>query len=147
MQHRSKRVGPYCRSQFSTLFLVLSALPSRFYEKFSVREVRKKNELQVCALNHNRAIYNFSIAHWDDRLKLIEKRNLAKEDGFRQRHFKIDIKIVPHFARSKLNLVEISTFPLNNFIVCLTKIMNRVVKNWAHFYKIKYFKNQSFQRI
>ena len=25
MQRRSKRVGPYCRSQFSTLFLVLSA--------------------------------------------------------------------------------------------------------------------------
>ena len=24
MQRRSKRVGPYCRSQFSTLFLVLS---------------------------------------------------------------------------------------------------------------------------
>ena len=81
----------------------LCTLPSRFYEKFSGRELRK-NELQVCALNHTRANYNFSIAHWDDRLKLIEKRNLAKEDGFRQWHFKIDIKIVPHFARSKQNL-------------------------------------------
>jgi hypothetical protein len=61
----------------------LCTLPSCFYEKFSVRELRK-NELQVCALNHTRANYNFSIAHLDDRLKLIEKRNLAKEDGFRQ---------------------------------------------------------------
>ena len=29
MQHRSKRVGPYCRSQFSTLFLVLSGKSSK----------------------------------------------------------------------------------------------------------------------
>ena len=29
----------------------------------------------------------------------------------------------------------------------LTKIMNRADKNWAHFYEIKYFKNQRFQKI
>ena len=38
---------------------------------------------------------------------------------------KLDIKPLMH-------LLEISTFSLNNFIVRLTKIMNRADKNWAH---------------
>ena len=38
-------------------------------------------------------------------------------------------------------------FSLNNVIVRLTEIMNRADKDWAHFSKIKYLKNQSFQKI
>ena len=40
---------------------------------------------------------------------------------------KLDIKTLMH-------LLEISTFSLNNVIIRLTKIMNRVNKNWAHFW-------------
>ena len=43
------------------------------------------------------------------------------------------------------HLLEIGVFSLNNVIVRLTKIMNRADKNWAHFQKIKYFKNQIFE--
>ena len=32
-----------------------------------------------------------------------------------------------------MHLLEISTFSLNNVMVRLTKIMNKVDKNWAHF--------------
>ena len=39
---------------------------------------------------------------------------------------KLDIKPL-------MQLLEISTFSLNNVIVRLTKIMNRADKNWAHF--------------
>ena len=46
-----------------------------------------------------------------------------------------------------MHLLEISIFSLNNAIFRLIKIMNRVDKNWAHFKKIKYFKNQSFQKM
>ena len=42
--------------------------------------------------------------------------------------------------------VEISIFSLYHVIVRVTKIMNRADKNWAHFWKIKYFQNQSFQK-
>ena len=45
-----------------------------------------------------------------------------------------------------MHLVEISIFSLNLVIVRLTKIMNRADKNWAQFYKIKYLKNQKFQK-
>ena len=44
-------------------------------------------------------------------------------------------------------LQEISIFLLNHVIVRHTKIMNRADKNWAHFQKTKYSKNQSFQKI
>ena len=41
--------------------------------------------------------------------------------------------------------MEIGIFSLNNDIIRPTKIMNnRADKNWAHFYKTKYFKNQRF---
>ena len=53
---------------------------------------------------------------------------------------KLDIKPLMH-------LLKISIFSLNNVILRLTKIMNRADKNWAHFQEIKYFKNQSFQKI
>ena len=32
------------------------------------------------------------------------------------------------------HLLDISTFPLNNLIVRLNKIMNRADTNWAHFF-------------
>ena len=56
--------------------------------------------------------------------------------------FLIKLGIKPH-----MHLWEISIFSLNNVIVRPTKIMNRADKNWAHFEKTKYFKNQSFQKI
>jgi hypothetical protein len=37
-------------------------------------------------------------------------------------------------------------FSLNLVIVRLTKIMNRADKNWAQFWKIKYLKNENFQK-
>ena len=46
-----------------------------------------------------------------------------------------------------VHLMEISILSLNLVIVRLNKIMNRADKNWAHFQKTKYFKNQSFQKI
>ena len=46
-----------------------------------------------------------------------------------------------------MHLLEISTFSLNNGIIRLTKIINRADKNWAHFKKIKYLKNQNIQKI
>ena len=49
--------------------------------------------------------------------------------------------------KPSMHLLEISIFSLNYTIVRPTKIMNRADKNWAHFQKIKYFKNQSFQKI
>ena len=52
---------------------------------------------------------------------------------------KLDIKPLMH-------LVENSIFSLNNVIVRPTKIMNRVDKNWAHFQKLQYIKNQNFQK-
>ena len=42
--------------------------------------------------------------------------------------------------------MEISIFSLNNDLVRLTKIMDRANKNWTLFLKIKYFKNQKFQK-
>ena len=44
-------------------------------------------------------------------------------------------------------LLKISIFSLNNVILRLTKIRNSAEKNWANFQEIKYFKNQSFQKI
>ena len=46
-----------------------------------------------------------------------------------------------------MHLWEISIFSVNNVIVRPTKIVNRVLKNWAHFQKTKYFKNKKFQKI
>ena len=46
-----------------------------------------------------------------------------------------------------MHLVEISIFSLNLVIVRLTKNMNRANKNWAQFQKIKYLKNQNFQKL
>ena len=46
-----------------------------------------------------------------------------------------------------MQLWEIGILSLNNIIGRSTKTMNRADKNWAHFYKTKYFKNQSFQKI
>ena len=45
-----------------------------------------------------------------------------------------------------MHLVEISIFSLNLVIVLLTKIMKKANKNWAYFQKIKYLKNQNFQK-
>ena len=45
-----------------------------------------------------------------------------------------------------MHLVEISTFSLNLVIARATKIMNRADKNWTQFQKIKYLKNQKFQK-
>ena len=39
-----------------------------------------------------------------------------------------------------------SYFSLNNVTVRPIKIMNRADKNWAHFQKVKYFKNPNFQK-
>ena len=55
--------------------------------------------------------------------QLHEGRRLESVQDFL---IKLDIKPLMH-------LLEISTFSLNNVIVRLTKIMNRVNKNWAHF--------------
>ena len=48
--------------------------------------------------------------------------------------------------RPHMHLMEISICSLNNVTVRPTKIVNRAEKNWAHFQKIKYFKNQNFQK-
>ena len=48
--------------------------------------------------------------------------------------------------KPRMHLVEISIFSLNNVTIRPTKIMNRADKNWAHLKKIKYFKNQNFQK-
>ena len=45
-----------------------------------------------------------------------------------------------------MHLWEISILSLNNVIVRPTKIMNRAVRNWAHFKKTN-FKNQKLQKI
>ena len=45
-----------------------------------------------------------------------------------------------------MHQAEIRLFSLNNVTVRSTKIMNRANKNWAHFYRKKYFKNQNFQK-
>ena len=45
-----------------------------------------------------------------------------------------------------MHLVKISIFSLNNVTVRPTKIMNRADKNWANFQKIKYLKNENFQK-
>ena len=45
-----------------------------------------------------------------------------------------------------MHLVGISIFSLNLVIVLLTKIMKKANKNWAYFQKIKYLKNQNFQK-
>ena len=37
------------------------------------------------------------------------------------------------FDQTRMHLVEIRTFSLNNVIVRLTKIMNKADRNWAHF--------------
>ena len=37
-------------------------------------------------------------------------------------------------------------FSLNPAIVRPTKIKNRANKNWAQFYRVKYLKNQNFQK-
>ena len=42
--------------------------------------------------------------------------------------------------------VKISIFSLNLVIVRLTKTMNRANKNWTQFKKIKYLRNQTFQK-
>ena len=44
-----------------------------------------------------------------------------------------------------VHLVGISIFSLNHVTVRPTKIVNRVDKNWEHFLKIKYLKNQNLQ--
>ena len=49
--------------------------------------------------------------------------------------------------KSQMIELERHIFSQNNVIVRLTKIMNRADKNWARFYKIKYFKTQRFQEI
>ena len=49
--------------------------------------------------------------------------------------------------KPRMHLLEIGIFSLYHVIVRPTKIMNRADKNWAHFQKTKYFKNQSFQKI
>ena len=46
-----------------------------------------------------------------------------------------------------MHLLEISILSLNNVIVRPTNIVNIAKKNWAHFYKTKFFRNQSFQTI
>ena len=48
--------------------------------------------------------------------------------------------------KAHMHLVKITIFSLNNITVRPTKIMNRADKNEAHFQKIKYFKNQNFQK-
>ena len=54
--------------------------------------------------------------------------------------FLIKLEIKP-----RMHLVEMN-ISLDNVTVRPTKIMNRADKNWAHFEKIKYFKNQNFQK-
>ena len=44
-------------------------------------------------------------------------------------------------------LIKLGMKPPNHVIVRNIKTMNRAEKNWAHFQKTKYFKNQSFQKI
>jgi hypothetical protein len=46
-----------------------------------------------------------------------------------------------------MHLVDLSIFWLNNVTIRPTKIINRDEKNWAHFERKKYFKNQNFQKI
>ena len=64
--------------------------------------------------------------------------------------FLLDCDYSPRFfdqvGHETMHLVEISIFSLNLVIVRLTKIMNRADKNWAQFKKIKYLKNQNFQK-
>ena len=55
--------------------------------------------------------------------------------------FLIQLDIKP-----SMHLVELSIFSLNNVTLIPTKIMDRADKNWAHFLKIKYLKNQNFQK-
>ena len=49
--------------------------------------------------------------------------------------------------KPRMHLWKISIFSLYNVMVRPTKIMNRADKNGAHFWRTKYFKNQSFQKI
>ena len=49
--------------------------------------------------------------------------------------------------KPRMHVWEISILSLNNVIVRPTKILNSADKNWAHFYKTKYFKNQSTLKI
>ena len=86
-----------------------ACLASRLCEKFPVHELRKRVTGGALARS----------ALWHDRLKLIEKRNLAKEDGFRQWHFKKWHQNCPWFTRSKLNLDLLQlliTLPYLHFI-------------------------------
>ena len=46
-----------------------------------------------------------------------------------------------------MHLLETGIFSQYHVNVRPTKIMNRAYKHWAPFYKTKYFKNQSFQKI
>ena len=45
--------------------------------------------------------------------------------------------------KPRMHLWGISIFSIKHVIVRPTKIMNWADKNWAHFYKIKYLKNQN----
>ena len=73
-------------------------------------------------------------------LEKIHVEDRAKMDTVQDYLIKLGIK-------PRIHLWEISIFPLNNVIVRPIEIMNRADKNWAHFKKTKYFKNQSFQNI
>ena len=51
------------------------------------------------------------------------------------------------YIKPHIYLWEISISSLKIDFVRPTKIMNRADKNWAHFQKTEYFKNQSFRKI
>ena len=48
MQRRPKRVGPYCRSQFSTLFLVLSGCYTKMMEPSELITPADKYQCNIC---------------------------------------------------------------------------------------------------
>ena len=59
-------------------------------------------------------------------LRQVEMMGASWVESFQDFLIELDIK-------SRMNLMEISIFSLNNVIPRLTKIMDRADKNWAHF--------------
>ena len=118
--------------------------------KFTKTNKRKKLEKELCMIKTiNFSVYSPVIIH---KLFFVLNAVLGQAAGQPVGGPSCSLDTVQDFLimlgiKPCMHLWEISIFSLNNVIVRPIKIMNRADKNWAHFQKTKYSKNQSFQTI
>ena len=120
-----------------------------FFSSYSCRLYKRRGKME----NHKR---NRIIMHNGSKIvfqsHFIFQTHINSQDIFKCALTDSSLKAVRDFfsklgMKRCLHLVEISIFSLNHDIDRPTKIINRADKNWAHFQKTKYLKNQSFQKI